>query len=88
MKIKTRPHQYAPQQTIVIKEKRGGEGCFLQTLNCGCGIVFVIVLAIILGIAYKMVRKAANGDFNTIQKPTPAAAAAQPVTPTPGAATR
>lgn len=33
MKIKTRPHQYAPQQTIVIKEKRGcGGGCLLAVL--------------------------------------------------------
>ena len=47
MKIKVPPRRgYVQQpQTIIVKER--GEGCFLQTLNIGCAIVFLVVAAIV-----------------------------------------
>ena len=47
MKIKVPPRRgYIQQpQTIIVKER--GEGCFLQTLNIGCAIVFLVIAAIV-----------------------------------------
>lgn len=30
---------------------QSGEGCFLQTLNAGCIVIFAVLLALIFGIA-------------------------------------
>ena len=38
-----------PPQKVVVVAK---EGCFLQTLNCGCQTVAFVVLAIVLLVLY------------------------------------
>ncbi len=43
------PSSAPPPQKLVVVAK---EGCFLQTLNCGCQIVGFIVLAIVLVVLY------------------------------------
>lgn len=43
----------APTNTVIISEKR--EGCFLQTLNCGC-IVIITVLVVFLIIVFCVLR--------------------------------
>ena len=37
-------------QKVVVKEK--GEGCFLQTMNAGCFIVFIIIGLIVLAAVF------------------------------------
>lgn len=48
--------QSTPQQTIIVKsdDKKPKEGLFLQTLNCGCAVIFIfiaimVILFIIIG---------------------------------------
>ena len=36
----------APSQNVVVKER--GEGCFLQTMNAGCAVVFIIIAVIVI----------------------------------------
>ena len=40
------PRPPPPREKVVVKQK--GEGCFLQTLNIGCLIIFIIIVAIVL----------------------------------------
>lgn len=70
MKIKVPPRQnFAPQkQTIIVKG--GKEGCFLQTLNCGCIVLFSLLALIVFGIfwffggskAYRNAKAMARGE--------------------------
>lgn len=41
-----------PKQTVIVKEK--GEGLFLQTLNCGC-VVVIIVIALVCIFIYNFI---------------------------------
>lgn len=47
MKIRSR-QEHKPQRV----EVRAKEGCFLQTLNAGCMIIFIIIALLVLAILF------------------------------------
>ncbi len=51
----TAPSDHSPspqivQEKVVVKPR--GEGCFLQTCNVGCGIIFIVIAVIVIFIIY------------------------------------
>lgn len=51
-RAREQPTQSQPKQPQKVVVKQKGEGCFLQTLNLGCLIVFVIIAIIAAVIFY------------------------------------